>query len=1072
MQTNDRPISELMKDIHTGKAQLPDFQRGWVWDDNRIRALIASITSNFPIGAAMFLEYGNENIRFKYRVIEGAPAKDAIPSELILDGQQRLTSMYSSLYSEKAVNTVTDKGQKIKRFYYIDIEKTISCDVDRLDAIVSVPDNRIVTSNFGRIEELNVSTREKEFENKLFPLNIILDYAKIQDWQNNYYAFYNYDASIIQEFTKFNTMLVIPTIQYKIPVILLGKETPKEAVCQVFENVNTGGVSLTVFELVTAIFAMDDFELRKDWEDRKEQYFNKDLLTVVDATDFLTACTLLSTYKKKGTVSCKKKDVLNLSLADYKKYKDSLTEGFLEAERILQEERIFSSRDLPYTTQFIPMAVLCALLIEEKKIAITSVKDKIKKWYWCGVFGEMYGGANETRYVNDVVGVMDWIADNNKIPKTVQEAYFIPSRLLSLQSRQSAAYKGIMALVLKNHCKDFISGREMDFTVYNAESIDIHHIFPKDYCEKNNYPKSKWNSVVNKTPISYSTNREIGGVAPSKYLAKIEDSGKVTSDVLDGYINSHWISIQYCRGDNFDKHIDRAFSAKTDKRPDFQRMIKDSAKKTFETVIVWKLDRFARNRYDSAHYKSMLKKNGVRVISATETISPGSEGILLESVLEGMAEYYSADLAEKVIRGHTENALKCKYNGGTLPIGFTTDKEQNYLIDPITAPLVVQSFQNYVNGMGMKQIADELNLLGVKNHRGGKIKIDNVNSMLKNRKYLGEYSYRDIVVPDGIPRIVSNELFEQVQQRMSKNKKAPSRHKAEDDYILTTKLFCGKCGSMMAGESGTSATTKIYHYYKCNNAKRHLGCDKKAVGKKWIEDIVIGEILLLLKDDTTLGKIADAVVAETKKESPAILAMNVELADTQLKLKNIMNAIENGIFTESTKSRLDELEKLKKKLIISLQAEQAKHPVLSKEQIIAWFHRLRTFDVKKKEGNHFFIFFFGKTHFSKVAVLFIAVPESGKQRFFISIEDDSQIWKSEFFDKEFVNFCIIFGSAPRIVREKITVSDNVIVSVHRVQINVSERIKPRGEKSVRVLIDLVTDAEIVIKRTVFIEQFV
>lgn len=154
---------------------------------------------------------------------------------------------------------------------------------------------------------------------------------------------------------------------------------------------------------------------------------------------------------------------------------------------------------------------------------------------------------------------------------------------------------------------------------------------------------------------------------------------------------------------------------------------------------------------------------------------------------------------------------------------------------------------------------------------------------------------------------------------------------------------------MMAGESVTSATTKIYHYYKCNNAKRHMGCDKKAVGKKWIEDIVIGEILLLLKNDTTLGKIADAVVAETKKESPAILAMNVELADTQLKLKNIMNAIENGIFTESTKSRLDELEKLKKKLTISLQAEQAKHPVLSKEQIIAWFHRLRTFDVTKKE---------------------------------------------------------------------------------------------------------------------------
>lgn len=555
MQTNDRPISELLRDIHTGKAQLPDFQRGWVWDDNRIRSLIASITSNFPIGAAMFLEYGNANIRFKYRTIEGAPAKDAVPSELILDGQQRLTSMYSALYSEKPVDTVTDKGQKIKRFYYIDIEKAITPGTDRLDSIISVPETRIVTSTFGRTEKLNVSTQEKEFQLKLFPLNIILDYAKIQDWQNKYYAYYQYDASVIQAFTKFNTMIVIPAIQYKIPVILLDKDTPKEAVCQVFENVNTGGVSLTVFELVTAIFAMDDFELRKDWNDRKEQYFSKDLLTVIDATSFLTACTLLSTYKSKGTVSCKKRDVLSLSLEDYKKYSELLTNGFLEAEKILQEERIFLSRDLPYTTQFVPMAVLCALLLDEKKLAVTTVKDKLKQWYWCGVFGEMYGGANETRYVNDVVGVMDWIADSTKIPKTIQEAYFNPTRLLSLQSRQSAAYKGIMALVLKNHCKDFISGRDMDFTVFKSESIDIHHIFPRSYCEKNSYPKSKWNSVVNKTPISYSTNREIGGVAPSKYLDKIIAKGKVAPDVLDGYIGSHWIFAEYCRSDDFDKHI-------------------------------------------------------------------------------------------------------------------------------------------------------------------------------------------------------------------------------------------------------------------------------------------------------------------------------------------------------------------------------------------------------------------------------------------------------------------------------------------------------------------------------------
>lgn len=555
MHTNDREITELMKDVDTGKAQLPDFQRGWVWDDNRIKALIASVTSNFPVGAAMFLEYGNDDIHFKYRPIEGASVGEQTPEELILDGQQRLTSLYSALYSTKSVNTTTDKGKAIKRFYYIDIEKAVDKNTDRLDAIMSVPETRMVTSNFGRDVDLDLSSPDKEYDNKLFPLNIILDYAKASEWQNHYYEKYDYDKDIIQQFTTFFQEIVMKTMKYKMPVICLEKDTPKEAVCQVFENVNTGGVSLTVFELITAIFALDNFELRKDWEERKEKHFSGDLLEILTATDFLQACTLLSTYKKGGTVSCKKKDVLNLTLDEFKKYADVLTSGFEMAEKILQEERIFSSRDLPYTTQLIPLAVLCTLLADGNMIKTTSVKDKIKKWYWCGVFGELYGGANETRYVNDVVGVMDWINDESIMPKTVQEAYFNPTRLLSLQSRQSAAYKGIMALIYKNHCQDFISGEEMDFTLYRDEKIDIHHIFPKDYCEKQNYPREKWNSVVNKTPMTGSTNREIGGVAPTKYLSKIESKGKVSAEALDEYISTHWIDVECMRSDDFDNHI-------------------------------------------------------------------------------------------------------------------------------------------------------------------------------------------------------------------------------------------------------------------------------------------------------------------------------------------------------------------------------------------------------------------------------------------------------------------------------------------------------------------------------------
>ncbi|RHJ90744.1 DUF262 domain-containing protein [Ruminococcus sp. AM07-21] len=555
MQTNDRQITELMKAVDTGSAQLPDFQRGWVWDDNRIKALIASITNNFPVGAAMFLEYGNADIRFKYRVIEGSPADRVVPAELILDGQQRITSMYSSLYSPKPVHTKTDKGKEIQRFYYIDIKKALDPSCDRVDAIISVPETRKITSNFGRKDVLDVSTPDLEYEKKLFPLNMILDSSKTFMWMQGYMAYHKNDPAIVKEWMDFQGKIIMAVFQYKMPVILLDRNTPKEAVCQVFENVNTGGVSLTVFELLTAVFAMDDFELRKDWQSRYDKYFNGDILSVITATDFLTALTLLSSYKKGGTVSCKKKDVLNLALSEYRKYADDLSEGFVEAEKILQEERIFVSRDLPYTTQLIPLAVLCTILAEDRRIKITNIKNKIKQWYWCGVFGELYGSANETRYVNDVVGVMEWINDDTKLPKTVAEAYFNPLRLLTLQSRLSAAYKGIMALILKNHSKDFISGREMDFTVYKAEGVDIHHVFPKDYCEKQRYPREKWNSVVNKTPISYSTNREIGGVAPGKYLDKIVQKGQVAVSVLDSYLESHWLNVTACRTDNFDMHI-------------------------------------------------------------------------------------------------------------------------------------------------------------------------------------------------------------------------------------------------------------------------------------------------------------------------------------------------------------------------------------------------------------------------------------------------------------------------------------------------------------------------------------
>lgn len=389
-------------------------------------------------------------------------------------------------------------------------------------------------------------------------------------------------------------------------------------------------------------------------------------------------------------------------------------------------------------------------------------------------------------------------------------------------------------------------------------------------------------------------------------------------------------------------YIDRAYSAKTDNRPDFQRMIKESSGRMFDVVIVWKLDRFARNRYDSAHYKSLLRKNGVKVLSATEIISAGSEGILLESMLEGYAEYYSAELAEKVTRGMIENALKCKFNGGTLPLGYTVDSQQYFQVDPITAPVVLDAFKQYAAGASMQEIADSMNINGIRTNRGGLITINGVTRMLHNRKYIGEYKYRDVVQPGGIPAIVPQELFDRVQERMAANKKAPAKHKAEDEYLLTTKLFCGKCQCLMVGESGTSRTNKKTHrYYKCVSVKKHQGCDKKTIKKEYIEDLVIAYIRKIIFDDELIEALANQIIAEQGRENTTLPLLRKQYAEVKKGIDNLLNAIQMGIFTPSTKQRLEELEQQKGELSVQIMKEELSQPTLEKNQIIFWFHRFR-----------------------------------------------------------------------------------------------------------------------------------
>ncbi|MCX7843232.1 MAG: recombinase family protein [Clostridia bacterium] len=386
-----------------------------------------------------------------------------------------------------------------------------------------------------------------------------------------------------------------------------------------------------------------------------------------------------------------------------------------------------------------------------------------------------------------------------------------------------------------------------------------------------------------------------------------------------------------------DTYIDRAISGKTDNRPAFQQMLIDSAKKQFEAVIVYRLDRFSRNRYDSAVNKQKLKKNGVKVLSAMENLNGTPESIILESMLEGMAEYYSAELSLKIKRGMRENALKCKATGGNLPLGYKVDADLHFIIDEQTAPIVIQIYKMYNEGKTVTQICDTLNRQGLKTSRGVSFNKNSLHTILRNEKYIGVYKSGDIAIPDGVPAIIDKELFYSVGEKMDKNKKAPARAKANVNYMLSTKLFCGECGSNMVGESGTGRHGGKYHYYKCTKRKKEKACNKSNIKKDWIERLVVLHTINEILKDDVIEYIAGKAIEVQERElsnNNTLKYLQSTLIEVERSVKNVVTAIEQGIITESTKKRLVELEEQKQQLEIEIAKENISQKLITKEQII------------------------------------------------------------------------------------------------------------------------------------------
>ena len=568
-QTNPFDLNKLLEECHRGIIQLPDFQRSWVWDEDRIKSLIASISRAFPVGALMTLDTGGP-VNFKPRPVEGAApeAKLQVPQSLLLDGQQRMTSLYQVTLRGKVVETVTLKRKKVKRWFYIDIQKALDSSVDREEAIIGIPEDRIIRTDFGREALLDLTSPAQEYEKRMFPVAQVFDWDKWQDGFDEHWPG-DQHKSVREEFRAFKRQVLDNFKMYRVPVIALDRSTSKEAVCVVFEKVNTGGKPLDAFELVTAMYAAAGHELRKDWygedgtpgrhrrfaEALRPAGADSGIIAGVGNTDFLQAVSLFHTRDRRRAAEAEGKTgrdlpavtgnrqaLLNLPLEGYKKYESQVERGFVQAAKFLHMLHIYRIFDLPYQSQIVPLAAILADIGEAWEHEAN--RAKLVRWFWNGVFGELYGSTVETRIARDFMEVPGWLKGGPE-PSTVSETMFRADRLKTMRMRLSAAYKGVNALLMKEGAQDFRSGQKFDHTVFFGENVDIHHIFPQDWCKKQGIKPEVYDSIINKTPLSYRTNRIIGGVGPAEYLAKLEKGNESTPPIenarLSLYLRSHLI---------------------------------------------------------------------------------------------------------------------------------------------------------------------------------------------------------------------------------------------------------------------------------------------------------------------------------------------------------------------------------------------------------------------------------------------------------------------------------------------------------------------------------------------------
>ena len=437
---------------------------------------------------------------------------------------------------------------------------------------------------------------------------------------------------------------------------------------------------------------------------------------------------------------------------------------------------------------------------------------------------------------------------------------------------------------------------------------------------------------------------------------------------IEEYANKNDIKI-------VNKFIDRAKSATSDKRPAFQEMIKycEADNTGISMVIVHKLDRFSRDKYDSAMYKQKLKVKGIRVVSVLENLDNSPESLILESVIEGMAQYYSANLAREVAKGQKENALKALHNGGDAPLGYDVAFDKTYLVNEEEAQAVKIIFDMYVNGYSYSNIIDKQNDLGYKTKRGNKFGKNSLHGILSNEKYTGVYVFNKtqrkgvngkrnghkqksddeiIKVEGGMPQIIDREVFLQAQEMMQKRKKAPGSHKATTLYLLTGLIRCGECGHAMQGNRRKDKYGNDYISYRCGCRKQKRDCKNKEIKRDYLEEFVLTELEKHVLNDEAIPVLSKALNERLKTKSndnhEMLTNLRNKLEKVNKEIENILNAIMSGIVNNVLKNKLDELEKVKLNLELkinelSVESDDVVSVDITEDQIRSMFGKFKDF---------------------------------------------------------------------------------------------------------------------------------